>query len=169
MLLHLVPANAVLTITGRFEPAQARAEIERLFGGLPAGEAAPTPEQPPPSRPTKVTVTEDLGRRSKVSLAWTLADPIPEVSEALSFGSMLLTIYTDGFVGMHVSAAYAPMPRGGLFTLEVTMPHATDKVEALDSAEVVLRFLARAPRGEPPTEERTGDVEGLEHHLAAEE
>ncbi|MFZ5438703.1 MAG: M16 family metallopeptidase [Myxococcota bacterium] len=142
---HLVPANSVLTIVGRFSPELAKAEVERLFADLPAGEAAPAPPRPPLAPPSKVTVTEDLGRRSKVTLAWNLAEPMADVSEALAFGSLLLTIYTDGFVGMHVEASYLPLAQGAMFTLEVTMPHATDKLDALGNAEVVFRFLARAP------------------------
>ncbi len=141
---NLVPANGVLALVGRFDPATARSWIDRLFGAIPAGKAAPRPAPPTATPDVKVSVTEELGRRPRVTFAWTLNDPITQVSEALTFGSLLLTIYTDGFVGMNVSASYVPYAAGGLFTLEVTMPHALDKSEAAGNAEVVYRYLSKA-------------------------
>ena len=76
-----------------------------------------------------------------VTLAWTLDDPRTELTEALEFGSLLLTIITDGFIGMEVSAAYLEFSAGGVFMLQVTMPHATDKGEAWGNADVVFRYL----------------------------
>lgn len=142
---HFVPANGVLVVVGNFDPAVARAWVEKAFGALPPGEADTRPFAVPGQAPdVRVSVTEELGRRPKVTLAWSLAGPMTEVSEALAFGSLLLTIYTDGFVGMDVSASYLEFTGGGVFTLEVTMPHALDKLEASGNAEVVFRYLSRA-------------------------
>ena len=140
----LVPANGVLTLAGNFDPAVAREWVEKTVGALPPGKKAP----PPPKMPEgtsgeRVSVTEELGRRPMVTLAWTLDDPITELAEALEFGALLLTIYTDGFIGMNVSADYLPFTGGAVFALQVTMPHAADKAEAAGNAEGVFRYLAR--------------------------
>ena len=46
---YYVPANAVLTIVGDFEPAAAKGLVQRYFGHLPKGTRAPRPEAPIPS------------------------------------------------------------------------------------------------------------------------
>ena len=141
----LVPANAVLTLVGNFEPAVARAWVEKTLGTLPSGRRAPPPPKTPARTPdVQVSVAEELGRRPMVTLAWTLSDPLTELSEALEFGSLLLTLYTDGFVGMNVSSQLLQFNGGAIFLLQVTMPHATDKSEAAGNAEVVFRYLAQA-------------------------
>ncbi len=141
----LVPANGVLTLVGKFDAAEAREWVEKTLGALPAGTRALTPAKVPARTPdVQVSVTEELGRRPMVTLAWTLSDPLTELTEALAFGSLLLTIYTDGFVGMSVSSALLEFTGGAVFILQVTMPHATDKAEAAGNAEVVFRYLARA-------------------------
>lgn len=141
----LVPANGVLVLTGNFEPAVARAWVEKTLALLPPGRAA-GPPPPTPARTPEATlaVTEELGRRPMVTLAWTLSDPLTELSEALEFGSLLLTIYTDGFVGMSVSSSLTQYTGGAVFAIEVAMPHATDKGEAAGNAEVVFRYLSQA-------------------------
>ncbi len=140
----MVPANGVLVLTGNFEPAVARAWVEKTLALLPPGKAA-GPPPPTPSRTveTRVAVKEELGRRPMVTLAWTFSDPITEVCESLEFGSLLLTIYTDGFVGMNVGSTLMQYTGGAVFMINVAMPHATGKLEAAGNAEVVFRYLSQ--------------------------
>ncbi len=141
----LVASNAILTITGRFDPTVAADWVERTVGRLPrAAPVEPPASTPPFSTDTDATVSEGLGRRPRVTFAWTVNEPRHDIADALTFGALLLTIYTDGFVGMSVSADYRRYVNGALFALQVTMPHAVDKVEAHGNAEVVLRNLAQA-------------------------
>lgn len=144
---YLVPANGILTLTGNFEPAVAREWIDRTLARLPAGAPAAAPTVTPASigSDLKVSVRESLSRRPRVTLAWTLSHPLEELTEALTFGALLLTIYTDGLIHMGVSADFLEYSGGALFVLQVTMPHAADMLEAGGSAEVVYRFLAKAP------------------------
>lgn len=143
---YLVPANGILTITGNFDPAVAKEWVEKTLGKLPPGaradDVAATPRVP---NDVKAWVTEPLSRRPRVTLAWTLSKPLEELTEALAFGALLLTIYADGFVGMDVRAQFEEFLGGAIFVLQVTMPHAVDKGEAGGNAEVVYRFLARSP------------------------
>ncbi len=141
----LVPANGVLTLVGNFDPAIAREWVAKTLGTLPAGKKAPTPPPTPgKTAEAKVSVTEELGRRPMVTLAWTLEDPPTELAEALEFGSLLLTISTDGFVGMNVASQFLEFDGGAVFVLQVTMPHEVDKAEAAGNAEFVFRYLSQA-------------------------
>jgi zinc protease len=45
---YYVPNNASLVLAGDFDPARARALVERYFGALPAGPAVPRPHPAPP-------------------------------------------------------------------------------------------------------------------------
>lgn len=140
----LVPANGVLTIVGHFDPIVARRLVEQYFGALPAGAKAAAPPPPPPTPSVKVAVTEELGRRPSVTQGWLIADPVTALSDALTFGSLLVRLYTDGFVGMNVSSSFTPFRGGGLFVLDVVMPHTLSAVEAAGNAEVVFRYLSMA-------------------------
>ena len=140
----LVPANGVLVVVGRFDPVRIKEVIANTVGLVPGGVKPAPISSAPPTAEARISVTEELGRRPRVTLGWSLPDPLEETAEALSFGSLLLTIYTDGFVGMNVSANYTAYTGGGLFMLDVTMPHVLDKLEATGNAEVVFRYLARA-------------------------
>lgn len=143
---YLVPANATLVLTGRFDPAQAREWVERTLGTLPPGVRAEAPAAPRPvAQAAELKVVEARARRPRVTLAWTIPTPGDEVVESLSLGSVLLPIYSDGLVGMSVDAAFLPFEGGAVFALEVTLPHAADVTEAGMNAEVVLRMLANAP------------------------
>ncbi|MEQ1504443.1 MAG: pitrilysin family protein [Myxococcota bacterium] len=66
-----VPNNAVLTVVGDFDPAQARAWIQADFGPIPRGPEAVSIAPPPPRLPYDVTVRQyrPVPLR-KVWLAW---------------------------------------------------------------------------------------------------
>ncbi len=140
----LTPSNGVLTVVGRFERAQALQLIEASLGELPSGAGPVVPSRPPPLDETRtMQVVEDLSRKPRITMAWALTDPFPGTIEALSLGAVLMTIYTDGLVGMSVDAEFIEYPRGGLFVMTVTMPHALDPLEASNNAEVVYRNLVQ--------------------------
>ena len=135
----------MLVITGRFDPAVAREQIELTLARLPAGERAGEPARTAALRASAVAeVVEGTARRPRVTLAWALEEPLREQTEALSFGALLLTLMTNGFIGMGVKAELYEYTRGALFVLEVTLPHVADRVEALGNAEGILRYLSRA-------------------------
>jgi zinc protease len=54
---HYVPDNAVLTLAGDLEPAEARRLAERYFGEIPPGPAAERPAPPPPTTPAYAAET----------------------------------------------------------------------------------------------------------------
>ncbi|MBL7963412.1 MAG: insulinase family protein [Flavobacteriales bacterium] len=61
---YYVPNNAVLVVAGDFDPAQARKEIEKYFGGIPRGREVPRPKVVEP--PMKAEVRDVV--RDKVQL-----------------------------------------------------------------------------------------------------
>lgn len=68
---YYVPANAVVTIVGDFEPAAARALVAKYFGHLPSGKRAPEPTGGVPRLDAIVHVaqTDDV-KLPRLYLAW---------------------------------------------------------------------------------------------------
>ena len=89
---YYVPANAVLTISGDFEVAQAKSLVERYFGDLPAGQRAPKPTAAPVSleKTTTVLKTDDVNL-PRVYLAWPSPPIFADGDAALDVFSSLLT------------------------------------------------------------------------------
>ena len=69
----LVPANGVLTIVGRFDPAEARRLIEDGLGRLPAGRRARIPALPPFGQAMVDARQELIAREPRVIEAWRLS------------------------------------------------------------------------------------------------
>lgn len=142
---HLAPANGVLVITGRFDAAIAREHIDATLAKLPPGERAAEPAPfVPLQQAVTVEVVEATARRPRVALAWALHDPHRGITDALSFGVLLLALYTNGLIGISVRPGFEQYEKGGLFVLDVTLPHVAGKTEAIGDAEGILRYLTRA-------------------------
>jgi zinc protease len=68
---YYVPANAVLTIAGDFDPDETRAMVEKYFGDLPGGERAARPGTAVLSgKPSAHLVEEDEVKLPRIYLAW---------------------------------------------------------------------------------------------------
>jgi len=96
----LVPANAVLVVTGRFDPAVASQLVDQYLAGLAPGVKAANPALPrtdPEGR--LVTASELLSREPRITLAWRVAGQRSEALDALEQGAVLLTLSTDGAFG----------------------------------------------------------------------
>lgn len=141
----LVPANGILTLTGNFDPAVARAWVDQTLGRLPGGARLARPALPPTGhRGLSITVTEPRSRRPRVTFAWRFGELMREVADALQFGAQLLMIYTDGAFGMSVRADFDEFLGGALFRFDVTLDHEKSRQDARDDAEGLLRYLTRA-------------------------
>jgi hypothetical protein len=138
---HLVPANGVLVLVGRFDPDQARRLVEDGLGRLPPGQRVPVPALPPPSDGLVDQRAEPLGREPRVSLAWRLPGLARDSALALELGAELLTYMTDGAWGMRVAAGLLPYRAEAIFRLDVTAPYAESPRAMEDDAESFLRFL----------------------------
>jgi len=93
---YLVPANAVLVVAGRFDPAEARRLVEAGLGRLPPGRRAAAPRLPAPASGYVDRRVEPLAREPRVSLAWRLPGLPHDAGLALELGATLLAFMTDG-------------------------------------------------------------------------
>ncbi|MCA9537965.1 MAG: insulinase family protein [Myxococcales bacterium] len=100
---YYVPANAVLTVVGDFEPAQAKALIQKYFGGIPAGERAPKPEAAMPKLTKSIHRQEtDEVKLPRIYLAWHTPALYADGDAAMD---ILASVLTDG----KTSRLYQPL------------------------------------------------------------
>lgn len=138
---RLVPANAILTVAGRFDRAEVRARIEELFAGLPGGTRALPPTVPAPGDPVLDRKQEPLGRCPRVTIAWRFNDASPEEAEALALGAQFFTFFTDQAFDMRVGAELVEYDGESVFLMDLTVPY-DEPVSAVHSdAEGFLRQL----------------------------
>jgi predicted Zn-dependent peptidase len=138
---RLVPANAILAVTGRFDRAAVRARIEELFGELPPGARALAPRLPDPGDPLVDKKQEPLGRCPRVTLAWRFKDASPEEAEALALGAQIFTFMTDQAFDMRVGAELVEYDGERLFVMDVVVPYDEPMRVVHDDAEGFLRQL----------------------------
>jgi predicted Zn-dependent peptidase len=141
---RLVPANAVLTIAGRFDPEVARRLVEDGLGRLPGGARATPPAIAPLELGYVDTREEPLSRRPRVTMAWRFPAMPQEDAAALGLGAQLLTFMTDGAFDMRISAGLEQYAGESMFMLEVTLPYDEPLRAAQDDAEGFLRQLTLA-------------------------
>lgn len=119
----LVPANAVLAVVGRFDPAVAEPLVEQGLGRFPGGARARRLPLPPPPAPYIDAREEWVSRRPRVTLAWRLPGIAREDAVALQVGAQLLTFFVDGAWGMEISAGLSQYEGESLFCMELTVPY----------------------------------------------
>jgi predicted Zn-dependent peptidase len=140
---YLVPANGIVTITGNFDPATARALVEQTLGRLPGGARAVAPVFYPADSPHRLTAPEPRSRRPRATFAWRLAELPRDLANVLHFGALLLQVYTDGALGMNVDASFEEFFGYGMFVVNVTLDHEASKTEAYEQAEGLLRYITK--------------------------
>jgi len=138
---RLVPANAVLTVVGRFDASLARRLVEDGLGRLPGGRRSTTPALEPMDHGWVDTREEPHSRRPRVSMAWRFPAIPPQDAAALELGATLLTFLADGALDMRLSADLAEYAGESLFTLEVTLQHDESMRAVQDDADGFLRLL----------------------------
>jgi predicted Zn-dependent peptidase len=140
--VHLAPANAVLAIVGRFDPAVARRLLADGLERLPAGRRVRTPALPPPrASPLVDQKAEPIAREPRVTMAWRFQDMPREHATALELGAQLLTFLTDGAWGMRIAAGLHRYSGESIFTMELTVPYDEPGSVVGDDADGFLRFL----------------------------
>lgn len=157
---YYVPANAIVTIVGDFEPTQARDLVERYFGSLPGGARAKAPEAPPVKLTSqRLVVVHDQVKLPRVYLAW----PSPAIyapgDAALGVWSSVLTdgkssrlykpLVYDAKVAKDVQSFQYSRRLGGMFIIQAT---AAPGKTADDVAAALLKALRQA-QAKPPTED----------------
>ncbi len=135
-------SNAILTITGRFDPVVAKKLIEESVAKLPKKDRVAEPDLPRfQAHPVMMTLSEEMSRRPRVSLIWKLDALTQDLAFTLSFGGELLSNYLDGAFGTEVDAGLFEQDGEGFFRLDVTLPHEKPVESAEKEAEVFLRYL----------------------------
>jgi zinc protease len=138
---HLVPANAVLVVAGRFDPAEARRLVEDGLGRLPPGRRPAPPRLPPPAGGYVDRRAEPFAREPRVSLAWRLPGLAHDDGLVLQLGAGLLSFMTDGAFGMQVEAWLEEYGGEAVFQLDVTVPYDESMLGMENDAEAFLRYL----------------------------
>ncbi len=144
-----VPANATLAIGGDFEPATARALVDRWFGSLPASTPPPVVTvPPPPPRAARVVVDDAFAKQRRITWAWHgparfAADDaeLTILASALSrdgTGRLYKTLVHDRQLATSVSAFQSGASFSGVFSVTVTLRGDADltEVERLVTAEL---------------------------------
>ncbi|MEL7372366.1 MAG: pitrilysin family protein [Myxococcota bacterium] len=139
---YLVPANAIFTVTGRFDPAEVKAQLEQTLGRLPPGRRAVPPRRSSiEGKPRRYQMREYRARQPRVSVLWRLEGLGQRDRDALTIGGLLLSNYVDGAFGTQVRAGLSPTEGAAFFRLDVTLPYDKPVDAATAEAEVFLRYL----------------------------
>lgn len=160
---YYVPANAVVTVVGDFEPEAVRRDVERYFGALPAGKRAPAPAAPLPRRADTrhVTETDDV-KLPRVHLAWVTPALFAAGDAELDLLSSLLTegktsrlyqpLVFEQRVASDVAAYQASMKLGSYFVVEATAAPG----KSVDELARALEAALTAALATPPTDAELG-------------
>ncbi|MCC6217849.1 MAG: insulinase family protein [Polyangiaceae bacterium] len=160
---YYVPSNAVVTLVGDFDPAVARAEVERYFGGLPAGKRAPSPAAPLPRRTDSrhVTETDDV-KLPRVHLAWVTPALFSQGDAELDLLASLLTegktsrlyqpLVFEQRVASDVAAYQASMKLGSYFVVQATAAPG----KSVDELARALTAALGTSLATPPTDAEFG-------------
>ncbi|HEU0300894.1 MAG TPA: pitrilysin family protein, partial [Longimicrobium sp.] len=153
------PRNASLAIVGDFDPAQAKAWVEKYFGALPAGppveRTRPAPVQ---LAEEKRVVLEDRVQLPRLYVAWPTPAQGQEGDAELAVLAYILAgdrssrltqrlVYTEQ-IAQNVNANQQARPLAGQFGITVTARPGTELNRVLASVDAeVARLLT-----DPPTE-----------------
>jgi zinc protease len=100
---YYVPANAVVTLVGDFDPKEARSLVQRYFGHLPSGKRAAQPQASIPKLAVERLITfKDKIKLPRVYLAWHTPALYKDGDAALD---LLSSILSDG----KTSRLYKPL------------------------------------------------------------
>lgn len=138
---RLGPANAVLTVVGRFDPQVAKALVADGLGRLPAGRRATCPRLAPLATGVSERLHERISREPRVSIGWRFPDIPPDHTRALQLGAQLLTLLVDGAWGMRISSGCLEYPGETSCFMDLTLPYDESVAAAQNDADGFLRML----------------------------
>jgi zinc protease len=156
------PENASLAIVGDFDPAEARALVNRYFGPIPAGATPPRRDVPQPALAGVVrdTVEDPVAELPRLDLAWTGVrqytdeEPAGDVLAQILGGGKTSRLYRslvfDRQVASSAEASNATAGLGGWFQVSAVPKQG---VAARDLLPLVQVELDRLKRDGPAAEE----------------
>ncbi|HTJ44568.1 MAG TPA: pitrilysin family protein [Kofleriaceae bacterium] len=144
-----VPANATITLSGDFDPADAKAKIEKWFGSFPKSEKPKVVAiSAPPIASKKIEMTDDFAKLRQITWAWHsparfAADDaeLDVAAEALAregTGRLYRVLVHDKQLAQVVRASQGGMGFSGIFTITVQLRTGADaqEVERIVTDEV---------------------------------
>jgi predicted Zn-dependent peptidase len=149
------PQNASLAIVGDFEPAEARALVERYFGPIPAGPPVARPAAPQPKLATVVreTLEDPVAEVPRLDLIWNgtvmLADDEPagdvlaEVLAGSDASRLTRSMVHGSRVAAGVSAGSVSAGLGGWFQVTAMANGATGAGELLAPVQAAIDELKK--------------------------
>jgi len=155
---YYTPKNAGLVVVGDFDPAQMKAQIQRYFGDMPAGQRAPVPEsKPAPSAEKAHYVAEDQVELARIYLGFHTPPLFAAGDAELDLWSSVLvdgkssrlfhSLVYDQKLAKDVSAYQVSQRLTSMYVIEVTAAPGT----SMDELGIALeRELALASE-KPPT------------------
>jgi zinc protease len=156
---YYAPANATLTLAGDFEPAAAKALIQKYFGGLPKRARTPIARKPTPplTKPVRLVVDEPVDL-TRVSYGWiappayTPDDAALDVTMAVLAGGRATRLYrrlvVEEKLASEVDASLDSNALASIATIDATAASGKSPDELEKGIERVLASLVDAP----PTE-----------------
>lgn len=145
------PNNASLAIVGDFDPAAAKAAIEKYFGPIPPGPAVVRPSVPMPvlAGVVKETVQDTVAEVPRLDLIW--PTDVKQYSAEEAAGDLLGEILSDGHasrlykalvydaqVASAVEAVNAVMGLGGHFQISAIAKEGKTAADQLAGAQAVI-------------------------------
>jgi zinc protease len=154
---YYVPNNAVVALSGDFNPAKARAMVQRYFSGIKRGAPVTHPAMKAAiTRERRVALEDAHGRSPSLRIAWAgVGFDDPDKGALRALASALTGSRTTGLVkalvydrqlATNVIAAHYDVEKGGVFQIDVFPRGAA----SLGAIEDVVDSVVRAAREAPP-------------------
>ena len=149
------PQNASIALVGDFDPAAARALIEKHFGPVPRGPEVKRASLPPPSITgvVKQTLQDPVAAVPRLGLAWAGVKPYSddaaagEVLAAILGGGrssrLYRTLVVDREAASAVTAVLQPLALGGWFVIDVDAKAGRGAAELLPLVQAELEAVKR--------------------------
>ncbi len=157
---HYVPANAVVTIVGDFDPANAKALVQKYFGHLPAGKRTPDPKVKDPTLAEDVhRVEKDEVKLPRMYLAWHTPALFEEGDAAMDILATVLSggkssrlyqpLVYEQKVAKDVAAFQVSFAREGFFVIMATAAPG----KTIDELSAAVDAAITAALATPPSED----------------
>lgn len=154
---YYAPSNATLTLAGDFDPAEAKAWIEKYFGTLPPWSKPPARNVEPPvlQGPLRVDYPEKIAKLPRVSFLWLTPrffeegdaelDVLAHVLSAGKVSRLQRALLHDEELAQRVVAYQRSMQNVSVFGIDVVVRDGVDPETVIAALESQLEFLRDLP------------------------
>jgi predicted Zn-dependent peptidase len=167
---HYGPNNAVLVLAGDVTTAEAKALVEKYFGGIPAGPKSTPAAATVPTLKARVTKTfHDEVANTTIYRMWTVPGITAKDEDALEMAASVLgglassrldnELVKEKKTAVGVSAYVDPHERVGEFSIEATVKPGIDPALVGKQVDaIVAEFIKNGPTAEELKQAKTDDV-----------